>query len=153
MVPRTLVQLPWVWGLYFVPQWEDASGLACRLFRNCFPKGQFPRFASKSRKRFMKWKDITESSWHEGRKEKIVFCTVCRIFTSCTIPNLFCGISFIFLYFSLNTVIFSEITFSERKVNARATQNYAQWAFLWTGLYALEAWPEAASHKAALSSN
>lgn len=38
----------------FVPQWEDASGLARRLFRNCFPKGLFPRFASKSRKRFVK---------------------------------------------------------------------------------------------------
>lgn len=53
-----------------------------------------------------------------------------------------------FLYFSLNSVIFSE-----REANARATQNDAQWALLWTALNALQAWSEAASHKAALSSS
>lgn len=137
----------------FVPQWEDASSLACRLFRNCFPKGPFPRFASKSRKRFMKWKDITETSWHEGREGKIVFCTVRRIFTGCTIHRLFCGISFIpifplFPIFSLNSILFSE-----RKANARTSKNDAQWALLWTAPCALQAWPEAASHKAALSSS
>lgn len=78
----------------FVPQWEDASGLVRRLFRNCFPQGLFPRSASQSRKRFMKWKDVTETSWHEGREGKIIFWAVGRIFTSCAIHNFFCGVSF-----------------------------------------------------------
>lgn len=113
----------------FVPQWEDASGLVRRLFRNCFPQGLFPRSASQSRKRFMKWKDVTETSWHEGREGKIIFWAVGRIFTSCAIHNFFCRISFFSFCFSLNSIIFTE-----RKETARAIQTGAQWAFFWTAL-------------------